>query len=173
MISRVRPSFIVVLLVSLLGLTACGSSTDEATSGGVEREAASSTKGVRVCVSSEPGAGPMDVQFIIAESDAALGPFNLDSEQCAETKPADRDTDVFVNVSDSAGSGSSFLLRAWNPGIGYPFVTVSERDGSKATEKKFSVGEEQVISFPPYTIRVKRLDDTNTVKSFQVKVGSS
>lgn len=173
MISRRRPTFIVVLLVTLLGLTACGSSTEEASSDGVDREAASSTKGVKVCVSSEPGASPMDVQFIIAESDAALGPFSLNSEQCAETKPADRDTDVFVSVSDSAGGGSSFLLRAWNPGIGYPFVTVSERDGSKATETKFSVGEEQVISFPPYKIRVTRLNDTNTAKSFQVKVGRS
>jgi hypothetical protein len=156
--------------VAALGLVACSSSADEASSEDVDRQAGFLIPLVtEVCLSREASAGPMNVTFTNNATSRGNGPFTLDYVQCGRSERSATPVVLRLNIADSSGTDVLYIGAA-NPEIGYPKMTVkSLADGTSVTHT-FSDGESFTYNVGPYSVEVERQPDSEDAKSLRVWV---
>jgi hypothetical protein len=160
---------VAITTVGALGLVACGSSGDEASSQVVDRQAALFPLGTEICVSRDASAGPMTVTFRNSANSIGNGPFSLDYIQCGETKNSATPEVLRLDVADSNDTAVLYM-GAGNPEIGYPKMTVKYLIDGKSDTHSFNVGETFTYNVGPYSVKVERRPDTDTAKSLYAVV---
>lgn len=158
---------LVVTAAAALGLVACASSAEEASSENVDRQAFYQVRGTEVCISREASAGPMTVTFQNNVSSLGNGPHNLDYVQCGVNSLV-----VRLDVFDDGGE-KVLYIGAGNPEIGYPQVNVKSVIDNKSETHSFSNGESYTYNVGSYSVRVERQPDAEETKSFRVWVSRS
>lgn len=169
MARRNASQLIVVTTFAVLGLVACGSGEEGASSEAVDREASLGPLATEVCVSREANAGPMSITFRNSAKSQGNGPFNLDYVQCGETRKSATPEVLRLDIADASGT-QVLYIGAVNPELGYPKMTVTSVAGNISDTQTFSSGETHTYNVGPYSVRVERQPDTQTAKSLRVWV---
>ena len=166
--TMVRNSLLLALTtIATLGLVACGSSGQDESSEGVDRQAFYQIRGTEVCVSREASAGPMTVTFQNSVSSQGNGPFSLDYVQCGVNSRVLR-----LDLADAEGQ-KVLYIGAGNPEIGYPQMTVKSVLDNQSETHSFGEGEAYTYIVGSYSVRVERQPDAEETKSLRVWVSRS
>lgn len=166
---RRLPLLAIVGTITVLGLVACSSSDNQASSEDVERQARLYTLSTEICVSREANAGPMTVTFRNSSKSQGNGPFNLDYLQCGETSESDAHEVLRLDIADASGTKVLYMGAA-NPELGYPKMTVESLVDKGKDTHTFKEGESYTYNVGPYSVKVERQPDTATAKSLRVWV---